>query len=80
VIEIDGPLWFAGALLICGAHVLYIRGWRREHRQRLAWWQKYDADAQQRHDEFMAAIGRDERDDVGTLGWNLSSSGERGQA
>jgi hypothetical protein len=76
VIEIDGPLWLAGALLICGAHVLYLRGWRREQRQYKAWWQNYDADAQKRHDDFMRAIDRD--DDRG-LGWNLSSSGERGQ-
>ena len=33
MIEIDGPLWFAGALFICGAHVLYLRSWRREQRQ-----------------------------------------------
>jgi len=77
VIEIDGPLWFAGALLICGAHVLYLRGWRREQRQRQAWWQRYDAASQKRHDEFMRAMGRDDAD---ALGWNLSSSGERGQA
>ena len=51
MIEIDGPLWFVGALLICGAHVLYLRGWRRERRTHLAWWQKYDANAQQRHEE-----------------------------
>ena len=77
MIEIDGPLWFAGALLICGAHVLYLRGWLRDQRQSLAWWQKYDADAQKRHDEFMRAIGRD---DTSTLGWNLDGSRERGQA
>ena len=77
MIEIDGPLWFAGALLICGAHALYLRGWRREQCQRLAWWQKYDAGAQKRHDEFMRAI---RRDDGRTLEWNLSSSGQRGQA
>ena len=77
MIEIDGPLWFAGALLICGAHVLYLRGWRRDQRQSLAWWKKYDADAQKRHDEFMRAIGRD---DTSTLGWNLDGSRERGQA
>ena len=78
MIEIDGPLWFVGALLICVVHVLYLRGWRRERRAHLAWWQKYDADSQKRHDAFMRAIDRD--DDRGTLGWNLSSSGERGQA
>ena len=77
MIEINGPLWFAGALLICGAHVLYLRGWLRDRRQSLAWWQKYDADAQKRHDEFMCAIGRDA---VGAIGWNLDGSRERGQA
>jgi len=77
MIEIDGSLWFAGAVLICGAHVLYLRSWRREQLQRLAWWQKYDAASQKRHEEFMRAIGRD--NDT-ALGWNLSSSGERGQA
>jgi hypothetical protein len=77
VIEIDGPLWFAGALLICGAHVLYLRSWRREQRQYTSWWKKYDADAQKRHVEFMSAIDR--RDDS-SIGWNLSSNGQRGQA
>lgn len=76
MIEIDGPLWFVGALLICGAHVRYLRSWRRDQRQSLAWWHKYDADAQKRHDEFMAAI---RRDNVGTFGWDLSSNKERGQ-
>ena len=77
MIEIDGPLWFLGALLICGMHTLYLRGWRREQRQSLAWWQKYDVDAQKRHDAFMRAIGRD---DTSMLGWNLDGSRERGQA
>jgi hypothetical protein len=77
VIEIDGPLWFLGALLICGAHALYLRSWQRERRQHQAWWQKYDAKAQQRHEEFMSAIGRDE---AGTRGWNLDGNRERGQA
>ena len=80
MIEIDGPLWFASALLICGAHVLYLRGWRREYRQILGCRQKYNADAQKRHDEFMHAMRAIGRDDADTLGWNLSSSGERGQA
>lgn len=71
---IDGPMWFIGALLICGAHFLYLRGWRRERRAHLAWWQNYDAEAQKRHTEFMRVMDRD--DDR----WNLSSSGERGQA
>ena len=77
MIEIDGPLWFAGALLVFGVHVLYLRSWRREQRQYKAWWQNYDAASQKRHDEFMHALDRE--DDV-TLGWNLSSSGQRGQA
>lgn len=54
---IDGLYWFIGALLICGWHVLYLRSWRREYRRHLAWRQQYDADAKQRHVEFMKAIG-----------------------
>lgn len=73
MIEIDGLAWFIGALLICGAHVLYLRSWRRERIAHLAWWQQYDVDAQKRHDEFMRAI--DDRDE-----WNLDGSRERGQA
>jgi hypothetical protein len=76
VIEIDGSLWFVGALLICGAHVLYLRGWRRERRVHLAWRQKYDADSQQRHEEFMCVTGGGE--DV--LDWNLDGGSVRGQA
>lgn len=76
MIEIDGPLWFLGVILICGAHALYLRSWRHERLQQLAWWHKYDADAQKRHDEFMRAIGHGDAD---ALGWNLSSS-NRGQA
>lgn len=76
MIEIDGPLWFLGAVVICGAHVLYLRGWRNEHRQSLAWWQAYDAQAEKRHTEFMRAISRD--DDM--HGWNLDGGRERGQA
>ena len=75
MIEIDGPLWFLGAIVICGAHVLYLRGWRREQRQSLAWWQAYDAEAEKRHQEFMRAISRDD-----VLGWNLDGGRERGQA
>lgn len=56
MIEIDGPIWFVGALLICGVHALYICGWRRERRQYQAWWQKHDAEAQHRHEEFMRAL------------------------
>ena len=76
MIEIDGPLWFAGALFICGAHVLYLRSWRREQRQYKAWWQNYDAASQKRHDEFMRVIG----DDGDALGWNLDGGSVRGQA
>jgi hypothetical protein len=56
MIEIDGFLWFVAALIICGAHALYLRGWRRERRQSLAWWQGYNAEAQRRHCEFMIAV------------------------
>jgi len=56
VITIDGFLWFVGALLACGAHALYLRGWRRERRQQQVWWQQYEAQAQARHEEFMSAI------------------------
>ena len=56
VIQIEGFWWFVGAILICGVHALYIRSWRREHRKSLAWWTKYDADAQHRHEDFMRAI------------------------
>lgn len=77
MIEIDGPLWFAGALLIFVAHVLYLRGWRRERHEYMEWRRRYNEQEQKRHDEFMRAIGCD---DVGALGWNLSSRGERGQA
>ena len=76
MIVIDGPLWFLGALLICGAHVLYLRSWRHEQQLRQAWGQKYAADAQQRHEEFMRAMGRDEAEG---LGWERSNNGERGQ-
>lgn len=77
MIEIDGPLWFAGALLVCGWHTLYLRGWRRERREHLAWWQQYDADAQKRHEEFMRVMDRDE---APAHGWSLDGNRERGQA
>ena len=76
MIVIDGPLWFVGALLICAAHVLYLRSWRREQRQRLAWWKKYDADSQKRHDDFMRAI---DGDCAVEDSWSSDKS-ERGQA
>lgn len=59
MIVIHGPLWFIGALLICGAHVLYLWGWRRERRAQLAWWQSYDAEAKRRHEEFMHTLALD---------------------
>lgn len=77
MIEIDGPLWFAGALLICGVHVLYLRGWRREQRLYQAWWQKYDTGAQKRHDDFMHAIDSDRAVEDS---WSFDKSSERGQA
>jgi hypothetical protein len=73
---IDGPLWFFGAVIVCGAHVLYLRSWRREQRQYRAWWRNYDAEAQRRHDEFLRAIGHAN----GALEWNLDGIRERGQA
>jgi hypothetical protein len=75
VIQIDGFLWFVGALLICGAHAIHLRGWRRERREHLAWWRRYDADSRRRHDEFMRATDRNDVDE-----WNLDGSRERGQA
>lgn len=78
VIVIDGPLWFVGALIICGLHALHLRGWRRERKTDLAWWQTYDAKAQERHDEFMRAIGADRVDQTG--GWSLDGGRQRGQA
>ncbi len=64
MIEIDGLFWFIGALVICGAHAIYLRGWRREQQQYLEWWQSYDAKAQRRHAEVMRAFndGDDEDD------------------
>jgi hypothetical protein len=76
VIEIDGPLWFVGAILVFALHALYLRSWRRERRADLAWWKRYDARAQRRHEEFTRAIdGRATAD----VSWNLYKS-ERGQA
>lgn len=62
VFEIDGPMWFIGALLICGVHALYLWSWRRDRREHLARWQNYDAVSQLRHDEFMRVMGRDEHE------------------
>ena len=77
VIEIDGPFWFICALLICGWHVNYLRGCRRERLQHLAWWQAYDAKSQARHEEFMRAL---DRRDADACGWNLDGNRESGQA
>ena len=77
---IDGPLWFLGALVICGMHMLILRALRREQRQYQAWWLKYDAKAQLRHDEYMNALSALDRDDVDAIGWNLDGNRERGRA
>ena len=77
MIEIDGPWWFAGTILVVCAHVLYLRDWRRERREYMVWRERYNVIEQKRHVEFMRAI---DRDNDSTLGWNLSSGGQRGQA
>lgn len=77
MIEIDGPLWFAAALLIFIVHVLYLRSWRHERREYIQWRETYNAIEQRRHDEFMKVMGQD---DVSTLGWNLDGGRQRGQA
>jgi hypothetical protein len=77
VIAIDGPWWFAGALLICGVHLLYLRGWRRERREYVTWRETYNAAEQERHDALMQVIGRDANV---AHGWNLDGSRERGRA
>jgi hypothetical protein len=74
--SIDSPLWFLGALLICGWHTRFLLNWRREQREYRAWWQKHDTAAQQRHGEFMHAFDRSDS----SLEWNLDGSRERGQA
>lgn len=53
---IDGPAWFAAALIICALHTLWLIEWRAEARQRIAEWRDYDKKSQGRHDEFMAAL------------------------
>jgi hypothetical protein len=77
VIVVDGPVCLVAALVVCVAHVLYLRSWRRERRAHLVWWQSYDAEAQRRHEEFMQAIDSPDRVQVG---WNLDGNRERGQA
>ena len=61
---IEGVWWFVGALLICGMHVLYIRGWRRELRANRAWWVAYDTRATRQHEVLMRHLqGLDVADD-----------------
>jgi hypothetical protein len=76
-IVIDGPLWFFGALVICGWHTCLLWSWRRERRAHLAWWKKYDADASARHDEFIRAMQPGE---PATNSWVLKGAHERGHA
>ena len=76
MIEIDGFWWFIAALVICGAHVLYLRDWRHERHEYMQWREAYNAVEQKRHDEFMRALNVDHGVDAG---WNLYRS-ERGQA
>ncbi len=56
--RIDGLQWFVGALLVCGAHALYLRAWYRESQERWAWWQRYFAESKAQHEEFMRALAR----------------------
>lgn len=53
---IDGPIWFAAAVVICGAHAIFLWRCRREDRQRVAWWRAYEERSQERHDAFMRAM------------------------
>jgi hypothetical protein len=62
VIEINGPFWFFCALVVCGLHVLYLRGWRRDYRAYQAWWQQHDAQARQLHEKFLHAVGNFDSD------------------
>lgn len=58
---IEGFWWFVFAIVICGAHVLYLRSWRRDRLQHLAWWKKYDATSQLRHEALMAVMDGESR-------------------
>lgn len=60
MIKIDGLPWFVGALVLCGALVLYLRSWRRWQRQSQAWWLARDAEALRRHAEFLRAFARED--------------------
>jgi hypothetical protein len=53
---IDGLAWFVGAILVCGAHALFLISWRAESRDRQKQWAAYNEASQQRHDEFMVAL------------------------
>lgn len=76
-IVIDGPLWFIGALVICGWHIYLLWSWRRERLTHLAWWRKYDAAARTRHEELMHTVGpRGQTPNA----WVLDSRREKGQA
>src|SRR6476646_9646904 len=67
MIQINGVGWFVGGLIIhfCGALAFfcYLRGWRLENRQRAAWWQRYEAEAQSRHGALMRALHCDRTDE-----------------
>jgi hypothetical protein len=76
-IVIDGPLWFVGALVICGGLTCLLWSWRRERRADLAWWKKYDADANARHDEFMRAM---QPGGPATNSWGLKGAREKEHA
>ena len=61
---IEGFWWFIGALLIGGAHVLYIHSWRRELRSHQAWWIAYDDRSTRQHKTLMRHLrGLDAADD-----------------
>ena len=74
MITIDGPLWFAAALVIWVLHALHHRSWRRDQREYRAWREAYSAREEQRHEEIMRVMAQDE------AGWRLDGSQTRGQA
>lgn len=53
---IDGPLWFAAALIICGAHAIFLLSWQREYRRYRVYLERSEAEAQARHEAFMQTI------------------------
>lgn len=79
MIEIDGLLWFVGAVVVFGVHALHIRSWRRERRQYQAWLRRYDASAQRRHDATMQAFDRDDAFSA-VPAWKLDGRRKRGRA